>query len=247
MNILASYRYQMADHKKAILIFYLAIICFFIGVNTLMSVTAEGPSGGGTGIVTGNETASVIFLFVIGLCTFKETFLLSLQNGSSRKTLFAAKLLTMGSVTAIISAIDLILILISKAILSVMDHSIVVPLFYAIYGGDIGSPVLYAKNFLLELLLALAATAVGYFITIMFYRLNKAGKIIVGAGFPVLCIMVIPYVDMLFLQGKISQTLFSIMTYIVASPVRFMISGFLTFAVFSALAFLLMRKAVIKK
>ena len=48
------------------------------------------------------------------------------------------------------------------------------------------------------------AMCLGYLITVVFYRMSKVGKIIVGAGVPVLFLIVLPIVDEMLFTGLIS-------------------------------------------
>lgn len=57
------------------------------------------------GTTNGLEVSAFIFLFVIGLNTFKENFGMFLQNGVSRKTIFAGKLLSTCAVCAIMAVV----------------------------------------------------------------------------------------------------------------------------------------------
>lgn len=250
MNILASYRQQMNDHKNSILIYWLVIFILFILLDIVVFIFS-GFTGGNTNSssVAGNEYVSLIFLFVIGLCTFKETFLFSMQNGVSRKTLFCAKLLTMASVAAVISAADIVFHLLGRALASFINPGMESFTMYGtLYeGAEADSAVYLIPNFFMEFLLAMAAMAVGYFITIMFYRLHKRGKIIVGAGVPVFFNIVLPAFDFRFFDGTIMLNLGHLMVFAVSRPSHLFLSAALVFVVFSVASFLLMRKAVVKR
>ena len=251
MNILPSYRYQMADHKKSILIFYVVIVVLSLIFGFSTTLIINGNDAAVHGSTSGNEMATVIFLFVVGLCTFKETFLISLQNGVSRKTLFTAKLLTMLSVAVIMAMIDKIFFLLYAAALSITNSQVTASTFYeALYPSSTagaGPLMLHAESFFFEVLLALAAMAAGYFITIMFYRLSKTGKVIVGAGVPVLFLMAIPWADQYFFNGKITIALVKLIMTAVNTPSHMAVTCLLAIVVFNALAFTLMRKAVVKQ
>lgn len=249
MNILASYRYQMNDHKHAILVYYLIIFLIYIVAEGTLYIVSPDISVGAQHSMNGNEVTSLIFLFVVGLCTFKETFLFSLQNGICRKTLFWAKILTMASVAALISVTDAVVLLIDRGLSSLTAPELVT---YSLYGALYGAPdgqsiVMLIPNFFLEFLLALAVMAVGYFITILFYRLNKMGKILVGAGVPVLWCIILPLLDIQFFHMSLSISVGRLMMFAVKSPSHLIISTILIFAVFCAAAFLLMRRAVVKR
>lgn len=248
MNILASYRYQMADHKNAILIFYLILIGLSLISGSIFVVSNTGNTADDVGY-GGSEMVSLIFLFVVGLCTFKEIFFLFLQNGVSRKTLFAGKLLTIASIALIMSAVDTALFLLTKGAMALTGNEKYIFTFYdALYGAnDVSGPVmLQVKSFFFEFFLALFVMAFGYFITILFYRLNNIGKILVGAGVPVFLLFGLPLLDS-YLDIPVMSALFQVWTIATRTAARLTLSALLGFALFSALAWLLMRKAVLKK
>ncbi len=248
MNILASYRYQLADHKKAILIFYLVIVLLICVTSVSATIAFQHTNVQGT-ISSGGELATLIFLFVIGLCSFKETFLFSVQNGISRKTIFAAKLLTMVSVAAIMSVVDTALFVVLKGIQAATHSSIRIDRTYTLFfdAQQDGIVVLQIKSTLLEMLMALAVMAIGYFITILFYRLNKAGKIAVAVGVPVLLTLGLPSLDYVT-NGAVTRfsTLLSHAFNAFSTPPRMCVSCFVIFAAASGLSFLLMRRAVVR-
>lgn len=248
MNILASYRYQMADHKKSILIFYLVIVALICVASVSSVIKFHGEFNGSSITVSGGEFATLVFLFVVGLCTFKETFLFSIQNGSSRKTIFVAKLLTMVSVAAIMSLVDTILYLIQNALQGftfVNTHAYRgYELFFMDSQGE--NPVLLQiKSFFLEFLIALTVMAAGYLITVLFYRLNKAGKIAVSVGVPMLFMFGFPLLDYVT-AGAFTKFFAKVFSYAFGTPLHMFISCFILFAVANGLAFLLARKAVVR-
>lgn len=238
----------MADHKKSILIFYLVIVALNCVANVSSVIAFHGEINGSGTAVVGGEFATMVFLFVVGLCTFKETFLLSIQNGSSRKTLFTAKLLTMASVAAIMSLADTILYLILNAFQSFTHVNTYAyrgyELFFMNSHGE--NPVLLQiKSFFLEFLIALAVMAAGYLITILFYRLNKAGKVAVSVGVPMLFMFGFPLLDYIT-AGSFTRFFAKVSVYAFGTPPHMFISCFIIFAIASGLAFLLVRKAVVR-
>ena len=255
MNIFASFRYQMADQKKGILIYYLVILAMLLVLGLLMVVLGE--AGGGS-MYNGLSAVSAIYLFVASLCSFKENFGMALQNGTTRRSLFLGRLCTTGAVCAVMAVADQILTVIASLPRQFLGWNIASQsLFETMYGGALGEPM---NPFLLSLcsvafsfFVMLTASAVGYFITILFYRLNKMGKILVGAGVPCLFTFGIPLLKELgerFLGGRPAEAVvhfFSgIASFLLDQPQNAMLTYFGTFAVFSAFAWLLMRRAVVK-
>lgn len=246
MHILASYRQQMADQKPAILIYSLIIFVLFVVIDGSISIFYNGSEHNS---LSSNEMVTLIFLFVLGLCSFKETFLLSVQNGISRKTLFCGRLLTMVSVALILSVIDLLFHLINRMILALAGASVTdLPFYGAAYCGTEASRAIYLiPNFFMEFVLGLAVMAAGYFITVLFYRLNKLGKILVGAGVPVLFNIVLPLLDFRFFHMAISKGAARLMLFVAEQPSHLMITSILVCIAFCTAALLLMRRAVVKR
>lgn len=251
MSLFASYRYQMADHRNPILLFYLVMIGLSCISAATIATVGTVDNVFAVNLYGGPEMATLVFLFVMGLCTFKETFFLFLQNGVSRKTLFAGKLLTFASIALILSAADTLLRLIIRGLMELAGSSANVLTFYAsVYGrNDASGPVpLQVKAFFFEFFLALFVMALGYFITVLFYRLNAKGKILVGAGVPILLLIALPlldaYVPFPLPYATILHTIFNAAS---RTAPRLMASALLGFVLFSTLAWLLMRKAVLKR
>ena len=250
MNTLASYRYQMADHKWSILIYYLVIVCLSLILGITMAITIDQGAITSAGVSSsGIEMPTVIFLFVVGLCTFKETFLMSLQNGISRKTIFVGKLMTIASVAIIMSIIDKIIYLILVLIFKAIGSNVAILTSYEsmFTMKSTGAFQIQLESLLFEFVLALAAMAFGYFISIMFYRLNKIGKILVGAGVPVLLFIGIPSIDLTLFNGAITESIARFTTFACGTPLHMIVSSLLAFVIFSAGAFALMRRAVVKR
>jgi len=106
-------------------------------------------------------------------------------------------------------------------------------------------------GFLLNVCLYTAALAVGYFITIGYYRMNKIAKIIVSIGVPGLYVFVFPIVDFLFLDGTLTSALMNTVAFtyggmIGGNPYFTICSGLLASAVFLGLTYLMVRRAPIK-
>lgn len=249
-NLKAAYQYQLADHKRPILIFYMILLA----VLALMIVGAVSVNASSSRTMIGGlDFATAIFVFVAGLCNFKEPFLMLLQNGVSRKSVFAARLLVSLTVAGILAVIDKFILLLGKAILHLGDNAQFFSFFEQVYAGGLArnnAVLLHVKLLVLDFLMYLALLAAGYFITIVFYRLGKAGKVAVGAGVPVGLTIVLPIVDSMLFDSAISYAfgrfLDAAFGLTASNPYAAMVTFVLTFALFSCLAWLLMRRAVIK-
>jgi len=81
MNSKAAVKYRFYDYWKALLIFYIVIAASLVFMFVFSALTRDNPEFRGS--VQGLEIASVIFLFVLGLNSFKDVFMMFMQNGIS--------------------------------------------------------------------------------------------------------------------------------------------------------------------
>lgn len=258
MNIKASYNYQLFDLKKSILVYYFVIVCVYLFMTTSMAISismSEGTNVSGQFAFGGMEFATVIFIFITGLCSFKEVFGMLLQNGISRKSMFVGRVLTSLSIAFGMSVLDMILLLVFKAVPPIVgDNLIVSSLYEQLYlesAQGLGDFKLYITNFFFCFFLYLSFTALGYLITTLYYRMNKAGKIAVSVSVPVGFFIVLPMTDSYVTGGRISDAMarFADFAFGLSSkqPVNGMITSILAFALFSALSWLLIRRAAVKE
>lgn len=246
MNIKSSYKYQMDDCVKSLVIFYIVILV--ISLMVMSQASTLGWLGIGKTTVSGLDFASVIFCFILGLNTFKENFGMLMQNGMSRKSVFIGKLLMAASVALIMALVDKALLEWMKAVTGGSENVTVTSLFEQIFPlkGAFGHVTQVTYNFVLYLV----ATLAGYFTTIMFYRLNRLGKVLVGAGVPVLLLIVYPIVDQ-SLNWRISTAVSRFTDWAfgltAAQPWASVLSYAVITAAFTLFAWLLMRRAVVRK
>lgn len=241
MKIGAAYQYQLRDMGKSIGVYYLVIILLVLfGI----CMVTFGNSGS---VQMPFDSISAIFLFVAALCSFKENFFYFAQNSISRRCFFLTKLLTMVTVCIAMALIDGLLSVGLTAIFA--DERLSFPQFAAILNngqmGFIGSE-LYA------ICSNLIAFAAGSFITVMFYRLNKLGKIIVGAGVPVFLFIFLPILlsyTAAYAPG-VTNSMFNVLldflSWLTASMGRVCICFLILAVVIMGFTWLMERRAVIK-
>ena len=177
MKLKQSFRYQLADYKAGILVYY----CAMLGLLALFLVSTVVGTGI-TVVLSGLSGFSCIFLFICGLCSLHDNLPMHLQHGVSRKTMFRARLLVTVAVSAFMAAVD--------TLLSVLINLLGSPF----YGGSLFQQA-YGKNYpslgpvgnvLLSLVFAFAlfllASSLGYFIITLFYRLSKPLRITLGVA-----------------------------------------------------------------
>jgi len=255
MNIKASYHYQFEDHKKSILIFYFVLTCVYLLMLVSMSAVVYSTDNGvSTGSIGGMDISTLIYVFIAGLCAFRESFGMLLQNGISRKTLFAGRILTVLTIGLILPVLDRILIVVMRLLNQLSGTNIrFASLFEQVYslkiiGMSQFSIIIY--SYLLDLFLYISMMTLGYMITLIFYRLNNAGRIVVGAGVPITFFILLPTFDSMFMNGRISSSLLKCIDtsfgFSAQQPLNAMITSVCMFLVCSCLSWLLIRRANIK-
>ena len=250
MNLRASYRYQLADHKKSILIFYLVFVCAYLAMAICLAVFSAKYGIASTGSISGLEFTTTIFLFVSGLNAFKENFGMLTQNGVSRRSILVGRILVIATVSLFVALMDKIWYFaglgLSKLFRDAIDCTMFVDMLYE--RSAVLSPFAFQMEALVfNFAMYMAVFSVGYFITVLFYRMNKAGKIIVGAGVPVFFLIILPIIDEQFFACAISTKFFTFAAkaFGLASGIPWCAVGsfFVLSAVFLAAAWLIMRRA----
>lgn len=232
---------------KATIIYYFIFVCVIIALIAISS-----------GIITisGVEISTAIFLFVCGLNSFKSNFHFAKSNGISRKTFIKGLLISSVPIALVMSIIDIIINRINNIFIK---NPTLYDISYGELVGHIGS--VYEDNWiqsnslvtifntiLFQFSLCLLAYVIGIVINMIYYRANKYVKVLVSA---------IP-VAFIILKGNLSMRNPSLTlrineftNYIFGfnpSNVFACITTFLVFTVvLSGIAFLLIRKAVIKE
>lgn len=231
--------------KKPLIVFYIiiyALTIFFMAQRLIWN----DPDIRFTS--SGLEVASIIFLFVCGLNSFKTAFHMSLVNGVSRRTMFKSFAATVVPVAAGMALID------SLNHLLLSSPGRYKSLFYQMYNTRYGEGVsaqVIAEGFLWMFAIYMFAMMAGFFITTLYYRMNKPVKLLVSIGVPVFMFMVLPYIDATIFRGAV----FRAIGYFFAkaggyldgyNPYIAVLSGVLAFVAFGALSFLAMRRATVK-
>lgn len=85
-------KYQLVSFRRSVLIYYAVLLTTFL------------LAGG-----SGNTAATEIFIFVLGLNSFKQSFLFAQANNISRRTFYLGSALALLSLAASVTGIDFIL------------------------------------------------------------------------------------------------------------------------------------------
>lgn len=202
MKVFASFRYQLADQKRGILTYYGVLLGFYVLFEILFVVAAVGEDVNGS-TTNGITAVTAVYVFVASLCSFKDNFGMSLQNGVSRRSTFLARLCTAGAMCAVMAVADELVTILAPLPSRLMgiemgSMSLMENLYFSAAGAwQAGAFLLHLCSAAFGFFMLLAAAGLGYLITTLFYRLNKLGKILVGAGVPVLVFFGLPALELL--------------------------------------------------
>lgn len=254
-NVQKVIKFQLAEYKLAIIIFYIASF----GMISMMAMSVARSSVSGNGVeestISGLEVGAVIFLFILALSTFSETFKMMLQKGIARKIMFKGFLITTMILSVGMTLINEIILFTGGQLSSSQGNIILNGLFEQIYGvryaQNSGGPQMAIEGMLFLICLLATSMALGYLITTIFYRINVYAKVAVAVSVPVLGIVVVPILDYFLTGGVIlgaigNFILFSLGIKNGYNPYYGMISLIIAYCFFTALSWAIVRRAVIK-
>ena len=271
MNIKAAYHYEISDYIKSILIYYIIILAFDLflvlgtGFSSISTSTTTDSSGN---VITetvshtanmshsefsGMEFVTVIFIFVIGYCAFRNTFGFLIQNSFSRKTILVGQCLTSLTFVLIMTTINELLLIILKTLVSMFfSNTEWTSLYEDIYVASpvgIGSIPFHIANYFYSFFLFLFAMTAGYLVSLIYYRINRIVKIILNVTLLV-SVILLPSAINDITDGKfysISNRFFDIILGITANhPINAIISFTVLSILITYLSWLLIRRAIVK-
>jgi hypothetical protein len=201
---------------------------------------------GADGHIGGMDMASMIFLFVVGLNSFKPTFHMFAANGISRKTLFVSFIATTGIICSGMAIIDSVNTIIINQF--VEYQPVMVQLFASRY-SSIGFTT-YGEGLLWMFFMYAACMMFGFFLTTAYYRMNRPLKLIISIGVPVFMFIILPILDAQLLSGAVYKAIGTFIAFcsgrLSGSPYVAMASNVVFYAIFALFGFLLTRRATVK-
>lgn len=241
---LKAYKYQCIDSLKAIVVYYIVMVVLFL----VMFLSVLIP-GSGESMMSGMEIISVIFLFVVGLNSFKETFLFQLQNGVSRRTIWMALGLQALTVAVGMSLVDGILILTLKGVGQLVDSFTVESLSQQLFKIP-SLPKRLLVEFLFAAAIYLFSFMVGLVITMAYYRMNKTVKIAVSVGVPASIFIGLPLLESTVTHGNITKAALKLIEWTFGyfpNPWRWSLWYVISAVLLLGICYLLIRRAIVKK
>jgi hypothetical protein len=257
MNFSTAAKYQFHDGKKSLIVFGIvmaSLLVIFIAICLIVMVWIDVP---GSSVDLGEatdvdiwqymqflEVTSVIFLAVFGMCSYKENFLMMTQNGVSRKTIFLSRAAVFGEAAALVFAGCVVFYYLTMIVLKIISSINGEKYIFRLAFWQPGTNPISSS---LEMIIVfIAVMFVGYFITVLFYRMNKAGKIAVPIALLIL-LNTVPIVDSMLNDGRILTIAGNIISWAASTPINGIIFDLIIIAVFGCASWLIMRRAPVKR
>jgi len=193
MSFIKSFKYSVLSNKKPILGFYTVVVALYL-VFIVTSFFAPG------GSISGMDMASLVFLFVFGITSFRENFYMLLQNGVSRKNMFLGTVGSILIISVFMTFVDVVLALLLNLVpeTNFTTSTIFEQLYVAAQYSGSSELALYFHNFMWNSMMKFAFGCVGLFIGCGYYKMNGVQKTLVSCGIPVFFFLVIPLIDLIF-------------------------------------------------
>jgi hypothetical protein len=245
MRMKYALKYQINEYKKPVITFYIVIYSIYI-LMTLSNLTRKNPDDYSN--VGGMEMASMIFLFVAGLNCFKQNFRMLMQNGISRRSVFTSNVLGILPVAGLMALVDSINRIIFGQLAGY--QSFFQMLYPGWHGGQMSFLQITLEGFVWMFFMYCMAAMAGYFITTLYYRMNKPVKLAVSIGVPVMLFVVLPYIDNVLSGLHIFKGIYQFTSWAFGfntdNPYMAVATCTVIFVVFGVLSWLLVRRAPIK-
>lgn len=244
MNLKPAIKYELSQIKKTVFIFYLIMYSI-----VLLSVVAPKllKDSNIIGSMSGIEFSSIIFIFLVSLTTFESTMKIFIQNGLNRLTVFVTFICSIIPTVLFMSLIDS---LNSLVINKVYPYS---SLFDQIYNNNFGYKITnqftILQSFLWSACIYLMFATLGFFIAILYYRMNKWQSLVFFIGIPSFIFIVFPILTANFQDLFCKLMLFMIDCLGIGTnlnPYNAILTFTMISVVFSCISYILIRKTPIK-
>ena len=179
-------KYQCYDFLKAIVVYYFVIIL-------ILSLALVGLHMTGSHERNGIGFCSEFFCLIVGLCMFREYFYLFTQNGVSRRRIFASACMCLVIFSAVLSIMDILALYVLEALpASNITYMTICSTLYSPFLNSANPGLRLVVELVVTFLVMYAFFAVGYLISICFYRSPKPGKVGIAVGLPLVVVGGIP-------------------------------------------------------
>lgn len=244
MKTLKIMRYQLWDAKYGILTFYgiiLAITSLLVLMN--LNIMKQGNINVSMG---GIDMASIIFIFVTGLVSFKSSFRFMQANSVSRIHFLKGHILSIFPIAGLMALIDIIINRASN--LFIQNNSLFLQIYSKVEYGFQPNLNIFS-NFAWSFSVLCFFGIIGFCISLIYYRSSKVLKIVISI-MPFIIISALGYLNGLT-NGTISNVISNFFNLIWGfkhgyNPYIAVLSMSIGFILFSFLSFLLIKRAPVK-
>lgn len=190
------------------------------------------------------DVATTIFTLILGFAIFKEYYWMAAQNGVSRKTFFKSSVYCILITDAILTVLSYI----SFVMLNLIFKTAVLSQF------ELSYPTFEHNVFVtgITMILFIFVTynmffMFGFFISVLFYRASKIGKITIAAGLPILIFFLLP-ISVSFIPGfwkKVIEFVLAVSGVASGNPYYGIVTYTIITIIFGLLSYPLVKKAEI--
>lgn len=241
-------KYNVKSSLKPIMIYYSIIITITI------SIAIMSKSSGGGIEAHGIEISSVIFLFVLGLNSFKENFYFAEANNISRVDYFKAIAKAIMPIGLAMSVMDVIINRVDN--LFVVNTTLYDMSYNNIFQGPLNTDGWVQSNSIQTLFgtvtflfaFYIAAFSIGLLITLIYYNCNKTMIILVSLS-PIAVMAIyarLAFNDPMFGQ-KVAEFIDNILGISTKNSYTAVLTFICLFLIAMGFVYLLVRKAVVKR
>jgi hypothetical protein len=250
MNIRPAFQYRLSNTVKGLgLVAFYAIMVVVIA-GAIFSISHKASNGS---IVLSTfsvfDLAAPFTLFVMGISTIREDIRLMVQNGIGRRTVFVTELLVALSVSLLLAVAGELLISIGQALAATWPEFSITDLYQILYANGVNlSFGIDFERIALAFSICTFANLAGMFISLLYYRLNKAWTLAVSIGVPLLLIFGLPM--MLTRSGighLLEHLLHMVLDFILSGPWALSLCFLLATVLTCILNWLMMRRAPVLK
>jgi len=249
MNIRPAFIYKFRETIKIIVIFLGIMAAILTGVIYLVSLNL-GNDNAVSGSLSAFMTVTANMLFVVGIATIREDIRLMMQNGIGRRTVFTVELLLILSASLILAVAGDVFIAIGHTVTADWQGFFITDLYQLLYANEGNYKMSFVQHFesiAFAFSIYVCATLAGILISLIFYRLNKIGTIVLAIGAPLFFFVVLPItLNRTGVGYYLKPLLVAIFEFIHSSPWAFMLCSLLTSIIIGIFSWLLMRRAPVK-
>lgn len=236
MKIKSFSKWLLADCRKGIIIFSGVILAIF-SLAAILDIIFPN-----TGTISGMESSSIIFVLILGIVLVREALHMALGNGISRKTTLLSIILFMLALSVLFS----IALTIFGALFGRFSN--VISLFGDLFPGT-SSFLSILFQILFSICIHFSYSMLGVFISLTYYRMNKATCLLVSIGVPVFLLVLLPIGISLLPESFIAAVLpviINIISTLFGAPWRAALTALAISAIFSFFSWLLIRRAPLR-